>query len=410
MTSPFFIQSEIGKLQSVLLHRPGKEIENVTPEYLKKLLFDDIPYLPTMQKEHDYFADVLRSHDVEVLYLEKLVSESLTSLESRQSLIEEMLKESFVKDSGVFAYLTETLSVLSSEELVRTLMTGIRKNEIPEDQKKHLCEYMEEQYPFFLDPMPNLYFTRDPGAIIGNGISINSMRKRARRRETLFLQTIFRSHPIYSKLEIPQWFDRQFPFSMEGGDQLVLRKDVVAIGVSERTSPQAIEEIAKRLFRSNSGFQKVMAIQIPKTRAFMHLDTVFTMIDYDKFTVHPTILGPHGEMNIYVLEPGDQPDECKISKRTHLIEALKEVLELPEITLISCGGGDRIASAREQWNDGSNTLAISPGVVVTYDRNYVSNQLLREHGIEVIEIPSSEISRGRGGPRCMSMPLVRAEI
>jgi len=226
----------------------------------------------------------------------------------------------------------------------------------------------------------------------------------------LFMQYIINHHPRFVGHDVPVWLDRDFGFSIEGGDELILSDEVVAIGVSARTSARAIEKLALNLFKKQDGFKKVVAVEIPKCRAFMHLDTVFTMVDYDKFTIHPEIQGPQGNMNVYILEKGVDDQHVNITHRTNLQEALKEVLGLNELILIPCGGGDEIAASREQWNDGSNTLAIAPGVVVTYDRNYISNELLRQHGIEVIEISSSELSRGRGGPRCMSMPIVREDL
>ncbi|WP_048602157.1 arginine deiminase [Rubeoparvulum massiliense] len=410
MKHPLHVTSEIGELQSVLLHRPGKELENLTPDFLERLLFDDIPYLPAVQKEHDYFAKTLQNRGIEVLYLEKLAAEALHKEEVRVQFVEEILKESKSNIQHVEEDLKEYLLSLSNEKMVETLMAGIRKKEIPKNRKMHLYEMLEDIYPFYLDPMPNLYFTRDPAATIGSGLTINRMSKPARRRESLFMEYIIKYHPRFSSHEIPVWIDRDYRFSIEGGDELVLGNEIVAIGISERTTAQAIERLAISLFQKNSGFKKVLAIEIPKKRAFMHLDTVFTMVDVDKFTIHPAILGPAGEMNIYILEPGEDQESVKITTTHNLIDTLKAVLGKSEVVLIPCGGGDPIASEREQWNDGSNTLAIAPGVVVTYDRNYVSNELLRQHGLEVIEVQSSELARGRGGPRCMSMPLVRKDL
>ena len=410
MKHPLHITSEIGELRTVLLHRPGREVENLTPEYLERLLFDDIPYLPAIQKEHDYFAQTLRNRGIEVVYLETLLAEALHNTELREQFIEDILEESKANVNSTFYHLKEYLLSLPNEQLVEKIMSGIRKSEIQEEKKMHLYEIMDDHYPFYLDPMPNLYFTRDPAAVIGNGISINRMSRGARRRESLFIDYIIRYHPRFASHKIPIWFERNYRFSIEGGDILVLNKNVLAVGVSERTTAQAIERLALNLFDKQKDIQKVVAVEIPKSRAFMHLDTVFTMVDREKFTVHPGILGPHGEMRIYILEPGEEKGTIKISERNNLIKTLKEVLELQEVVLIPCGGGDSIASAREQWNDGSNTLAIAPGVVATYDRNYVSNQQLRDYGVEVIEVPSSELSRGRGGPRCMSMPLIREDI
>ncbi|CAM4098651.1 arginine deiminase [Bacillus albus] len=410
MKHPIHVTSEIGELQTVLLKRPGKEVENLTPDYLQQLLFDDIPYLPIIQKEHDYFAQTLRNRGVEVLYLEKLAAEALVDKKLREEFVDRILKEGQADVNVAHQTLKEYLLSFSNEELIQKIMGGVRKNEIETSKKTHLYELMEDHYPFYLDPMPNLYFTRDPAASVGDGLTINKMREPARRRESLFMEYIIKYHPRFSSHNVPIWLDRDYKFPIEGGDELILNEETIAIGVSARTSAKAIERLAKNLFSRQNKIKKVLAIEIPKCRAFMHLDTVFTMVDYDKFTIHPAIQGPKGNMNIYILEKGPDEETLKITHRTSLMEALKEVLGLSELVLIPCGGGDVIASAREQWNDGSNTLAIAPGVVVTYDRNYVSNTLLREHGIEVIEVLSSELSRGRGGPRCMSMPIVRKDI
>jgi arginine deiminase len=407
---PIHVTSEIGTLKTVVLKRPGKEVENLVPEYLERLLFDDIPYLPIIQREHDYFAETLKNRGIEVLYLEKLVVETLSNLEIKKQFIDDILRESRANVNGAAAVLKDYLLSFSTAEMVDKVMSGVLKKEIEASKKTHLYEFMEDHYPFYLDPMPNLYFTRDPAASMGNGLSINKMNEPARRRESLFMQFIIKHHPRFYGHDIPVWLNRDYEFSIEGGDELILSDEVIAIGVSARTSARAIERLALNLFKRNSSFKKILAVEIPKCRAFMHLDTVFTMVDFDKFTIHPAIQGPHGNMNVYVLEKGDDEEHVNISHRSNLQAALKEALGLSELVLIPCGGADEIASSREQWNDGSNTLAIAPGVVVTYDRNYISNDLLRQHGIEVIEVLSSELSRGRGGPRCMSMPIVRADL
>ena len=410
MSTPIHVTSEIGKLKTVMLKRPGNEVENLTPEYLERLLFDDIPYLPIIQEEHDYFAKTLKDEGVEVLYLENLVAESLTNPEVKEEFVSRMLKESNVTSPRTYENLKEYLLAFSNLDMVNKIMSGIRKNELEIEKRKHLYEMMEDHYPFYTDPMPNLYFTRDPAAAIGNGLTINNMREPARRRESMFMEYVIKHHPRFAGHDIPVWLDRNYNNPIEGGDELVLSEEVVAIGVSARTSAKAIEKLALNLFKKQDKVKKVVAIEIPSCRAFMHLDTVFTMVDHNSFTMHPMIQGPGGKMNIYILEKGQDEEHVNVKHRTDLQEALKEVLNLTELDLILCGNGDEIAAAREQWNDGSNTLAIAPGVVVTYDRNYVSNQCLREHGIKVIEIKSSELSRGRGGPRCMSMPLIREDI
>lgn len=404
------VTSEIGKLRTVLLHRPGQELENLTPEYLQKLLFDDIPYLPIVQKEHDYFAQTLRDNGIEVLYLSTLLSEALHTEEIKKQFVYDILTESKISVDDSFYVIADYLLSFDTSKMVEKIMAGVRKDEIEHMKKKHLYEILTSHYPFYLDPMPNLYFTRDPSAVVGNGLTINKMREPARQRESLFMQYIVKYHPRFANKDIPIWFNRDFEYPMEGGDELVLSKDTIAIGISARTAAKSIERFTLNLFHSQSDIKRVLAVEIPKSRAFMHLDTVFTMIDYDKFTIHSAIQDADGKMDIYVLEKGPDNETLNITHKTNLLETLKEVLGLKEILLIPCGGGDMIAGPREQWNDGSNTLAIAPGKVVTYDRNYVTNELLRTNGVEVIEVLSSELSRGRGGPRCMSMPLVREAL
>ncbi len=292
--------------------------------------------------------------------------------------------------------------------MINKMMEGIRKNEIRDYKKTSLADMIESNYPFIIDPMPNLYFTRDPFATIGSGISLNHMKTVTRNRETLFSKYIFKYHEMFKNIEIPFWYDREEKASIEGGDQLVLNDKVIAIGISERTEAASIEKLAKKIFSVDETFEVVLAFDIPKKRAFMHLDTVFTMVDYDKFTIHPEIEGP---LTVYSIRKGEDPEELMIEKETmELNEILKKYLELDEVTLIRCGAGNMIDAAREQWNDGSNTLAIAPGEVIVYSRNYVTNRLLEEHGIKLHIMPSSELSRGRGGPRCMSMPLYRERI
>ena len=398
--------SEIGRLKKVLLHRPGAELENLMPEYLERLLFDDIPYLKEAQREHDAFADCLRNQGVEVVYLTDLVVGSLTSPEVRQDLIRQFLDEAGTLDERTRGLLADYFGGMSDKEMVSAMMAGVRKGQLRVTGGK-LGDYLSaagDDYPFGVDPLPNLYFTRDPFATIGTGVSIHKMHTATRNRETLFGKFIFEHHPEYRNA--PRWYDRGETSSLEGGDILVLSPQVLAVGISQRTQEDSIDALAETVLSQSKTFRKILAFNIPKTRSFMHLDTVFTMVDRDKFTVHPNILG---QLTVFVMEL-DENRRVKIRQEDGRLEdILKEHLNLDRVTLIPCGEGSEIDAAREQWSDGSNTLAIGAGEVVVYSRNYVTNRSLEEAGIRIHTIPSAELSRGRGGPRCMSMPLWRED-
>ncbi len=400
------VTSEIKPLKKVLLHRPGSELENLTPEYLDRLLFDDIPYLEVAQQEHDAFAQILRNNGVEVVYLHELAAQVIEDKEIRKQFIEQFIQEAGIKNNEVKKNVYEFLnSIKDNEELIRKTMSGINKKELPQINKKSLADYVEEDYPFVADPMPNLYFTRDPFASIGNSISLNKMYSVTRNRETIYSDYIFKYHPEYK--DTKRVYDRELEHHIEGGDILNLTEKVLAIGISQRTEPKAIEAIANRIFfeTEDNQIETILAFKIPKSRAYMHLDTVFTQVDYDKFTIHPQIQGP---LEIFEITKGENNTLNLLEEEMTLQEILSKHLNC-DVKLIQCGGGDYVISQREQWNDGSNTLCIKPGEVVVYSRNYVTNQILKEHGITIHVIPSSELSRGRGGPRCMSMPLEREE-
>ena len=398
------VTSEIKPLKTVLLHKPGEEIENLTPEYLERLLFDDIPFLEVAQQEHDAFAEILRQNGVKVVYLHELAAEVIADPEVKEQFLNQFLDEADIKSEEVRKNVYDYLkSFKSNEELIRKTMAGINKNELPAIEKKSLVDLVDDEYPFVADPMPNLYFTRDPFASIGNGISLNKMYSVTRNRETIYADYIFKYHPEHK--DTTRLYNRDFEFAIEGGDILNLNEKTLAIGISQRTTPQAIERIAERIFFETEGnkIETVLAFDIPKTRAYMHLDTVFTQVDHDKFTIHPQIEGP---LKIFELTKGENGQVKILEETMTLQEILSKHLEC-DVKLIRCGGGDYVISQREQWNDGSNTLCIKPGEVVVYSRNHVTNRILVENGIKIHVIPSSELSRGRGGPRCMSMPLVR---
>ncbi len=404
MERPINVYSEIGKLKTVVLHRPGKELENLMPDYLERLLFDDIPFLEDAQKEHDAFADLLRSKGIEVLYLEDLAAESLTDDKIKEQFIQEYLDEADIESPVMREKIYEMLMAIEDKrELIDKTMAGLQKEEVPNYEHKDLADMVDSDYPFAIDPMPNLYFTRDPFATIGFGVSLNKMYSVTRNRETIYGKYIFTYHPRFKDAEVPFLYNRDETTAIEGGDELVLSKKLLAIGISQRTKAESIQKLAKNIFDRNIGFENILAFDIGNERKFMHLDTVFTMVDYDKFTIHPEI---EGDLTVYSISK-----DMEIKKETDTLEhILCKYLELDKVTLIRCGGDNIVTAAREQWNDGSNTLTIAPGEVVVYDRNTVTNKLLEEAGVKLNYIRGSELVRGRGGPRCMSMPIVREDI
>lgn len=400
------VKSEIKPLKKVLLHRPGKELLNITPDNLQELLFDDIPYLKIAQQEHNCFAKILKDNGVEVVYLEDLMAEVLDENPNiRDSFIMQFINEGNVDSDYYVKLLLDYFNTnyKNNKDLVLKLIEGVRLNEFPKEKaitlEDYICNYDDE---LILNPLPNLYFQRDPFTSIGNGVSIHRMYYKTRCRETIFAEYIFKYHKDFK--DTKKYYDRYLADSVEGGDILNLSENAIAIGISQRTSPDALELIANNLFNDpDCSIKEVYGFVIPKSRAFMHLDTVFTQIDYDKFTVHPSVVGV---VRVFKLTKGiDKINIEEINDKLDHILAM--ILKLDKVELLPCGGNDMIAAKREQWNDGSNTLCISPGKVIAYQRNEVSNAYLRQHGIEVIEMPSCELSRGRGGPRCMSMPLYR---
>ena len=405
------VTSEIGKLKKVCLHRPGDELLNLPPDELERLLFDDVPYLEVAQQEHDRFAEILREQGVEVLYLEKLVAEAFAANPgARDEFLDQYLAEAGIHGQKMPAIVREYLNTFTDDlEFVKKTMAGVAKSEIDMPLASSatlddlVSDHSDKQSDLIIDPMPNLYFTRDPFAMIGNGVSINRMYSVTRNRETIYGEYIFTYHPDFKGT--PQYYSRYNTFHIEGGDILNINEHVLAIGISQRTEPDAIDGIAHNIFNDpTSPVDTILAFNIPNNRAMMHLDTVFTQIDVDKFTIHPGIMGP---LSVFEITP--EGDGIKVHEiNAPLEQILEKYIGMP-VTLIPCGGGDRIAAEREQWNDGSNTLCIAPGRVVVYERNDVTNAVLRKHNIDVIEIPSAELSRGRGGPRCMSMPVWRED-
>ncbi|MGH1758035.1 arginine deiminase [Enterococcus gallinarum] len=404
MSKPIQIFSEIEPLKRVMLHRPGAELENLMPDYLEDLLFDDIPFLAQAQQEHDFFAKVLVENGCEVVYLEDLAAETLQLSGCKEAFLDDYLQETKIQDQDVLNEVRDYfLSIKDERAFIDQTMAGLKKQDLSISKTASFSAMRENDYPFIIDPMPNLYFTRDPFAIIGHSISLNRMFSETRRRETLYGQYIFKHHPQFAKPSVNFLYDREEPARIEGGDQLVLSQHVLAIGISQRTEVHSIEKIAENIFSMEPSFEHILAFDVGSERKFMHLDTVFTMIDKDKFTIHPE---KEGELTLFSITK--QGQEIKVvEEKDTLDHILCRYLDLPAVELIRCGGDDITAAAREQWNDGSNTLAIAPGEVIVYDRNTITNQLLAEAGIKLHQIPGSELVRGRGGPRCMSMPFIR---
>lgn len=399
------ICSEVGPLKKVLLYRPGPELKNLTPLYLEDLLFDEIPWLTKAQVEHDGFAAILEKNGSEVFYVDQLLIDVTRDPGVKSDLIKKHLKTSTLIEPEVLDAIYNYLNEQPPEQLVSTIMTGLPKQEVQHLKNyRTLSDLTTNSYPFYLPPLPNMYFTRDHGSMIGNKLQISSMFLTARRLETTFLRIIQKYHPLFKNVDLA--FHEEIPYGIEGGDVFVLNKESLMIGLSERTKEEAIEWVSHKYLIEKELVKQIIVVQVPSTRAYMHLDTVLTMVDTDKFLMYP---GVKDDIHVYWLKPG-KDGRVDASNGYSLAGALKAALGISHIDIIYSGANDEITASREQWGDSTNTLAIKPGVVIGYDRNEATNDTLRRHGVEVIEMDGSELVRGRGGPRCMSMPLDREEI
>ncbi len=398
--------SEIAPLKKILLHRPGDEFLNLTPNTLERLLFDDIPYLKIAQQEHDAFANALRAEGVEVVYLTDLVGEALDNGGSgvRKQFIQQFIAEGGVTSPKVAKACYDLLNgIKRNNELVAKCIAGIDITELKKVGKTSSFYATRDLGRMILDPLPNIYAPRDPLATVGHGVTLHKMWSVTRSRETIFIEYVLKYHPFYD--DVKMYYDRTEPYSMEGGDIQVLSDEVIAIGISQRTEPDAIAKFATNLFKDkNNKFKYILAIDIPDERSFMHLDTVMTRVDVEKFAVQDAIMDIS---TVYEITDGGHGELEIVEIHQSLQKILEKYLHLNKVELIKCGNGRRIDAEREQWSDGVNFLCIRPGVVIGYDRNFVTNETMRKHGVKVIEIPSSELSRGRGGTHCMSMALVR---
>lgn len=405
----FRVFSEIGALQQVMLHRPGKELDRLTNENRDQLLFDELIWLDLAQREHDSFARILREVGTEVLYFEDCLATVIEDKQIRTQFVRETLAMEAL-DRRITDCMTEFFMSVPSKRLAKHFIEGYSREEAKDICNSSLSLIGKASYgsEFLIHPIPNLYFQRDPAITIANGIILGQMTFEARRREPLYWKYITKYHPRFKDMKIifGDKPDEVWPQRIEGGDVLALSDKVIAVGVSQRTAPTSVQRLGRELSKQTS-IKRVLAFEIPAMRYCMHLDTVFTMADTDKFTLFPPL---RDHLKMWQLDYDDDGTIRKLTSKPDWERALAESLELEKIHVIEMRGTNDAETYREQWNDGCNALAVAPGKVVAYNRNTNSNALLRDNGIEVLELDGSELGRGRGGPRCMSMPLNRLPI
>jgi arginine deiminase len=393
-----FVGSEIGHLRRVIVHRPGLELTRLSPENKTELLFDDLVWLERAAEEHDALSGALRSRGVEVLYLQELLAESLAVREALELGVRATVIGAPVGPT-LGPLLADWLTELTPAELAQRLICGLTYEELP-FASSSLTALASGPTEFALAPLPNHIFTRDPSAWCYQGVSLHRMASAARHREALHFELIYRFHPLFARAQHETWAAGT---ELEGGDILVLGNSSLLIGIGERTRPPAVEDFARRLFAAGAA-KRVIVAEVPSSRSTIHIDAVLTMVDGESFVGFPAVCRA---LDTYVLMPG-RNGVCA-RPAPDLLGAIAQALDLPAVRLLG-SGVDRATAEQEQWQAGCNLLAVAPGTVIAYERNVHTNETLRDQGLEVITIPGSELACGRGGPRCLTCPIERADV